>query len=112
MTKTYDFTKHEGDVLFALTLAWCENIHVSQFSMSEQECETAEALKVKFTKRSNDGEGVLADALAIILTYYSEDLGEGDLEDDQWDALEALHARLSAERGHIAKNGDGEVIAL
>lgn len=107
MIETYDFTKTEGDVLWVLTLAWCEDIHLN---MTKEQCDSAEFLKDTFVKRSDDGEGVLADVLAIILTYFSEDLGESDLKADQWDALEALHARLSAERGHTARNGAGEII--
>lgn len=104
------FTQNEEDVLFALTLSWCENIHAVEQSLTAEQVATAEALAPRMDAASEAGEGTLADVLSILLTHFVQGWEESDLSGAQWEALEALHGRLSRERGSVPRRLDGTVI--
>ena len=106
-----EFTTDQEDVLFGLTLAWCEDVHSSVYSFTVEQCETAEALaeQIREDAASEDADPLLA-VISIILDYYISDMGEDDLPEEYWSALEALHGRLSAPRGHTARRLDGTLI--
>lgn len=101
-------TGDEALALFGAVLAQCEDIHVVSTSLNTEQCEAGERL---FNALNDQAELTpLGHGLLVALGAQVADLDHHDLEPEQWDALEALHVKLSRMFDHTPRNGDGELL--
>lgn len=99
-------TPAQRKVVFAVTLAQIEDVHVVLWSLTPQECELAETML-----GSLDGlpapRAPLANALRASLAVLVHDIDHPDLAETEWAILDEVHHALSREfQPRLAKVGD------
>lgn len=90
-------TSDERRVLFGVTLAQVEDIHVLAWSMSDDQLDMAASLLERFAASE---QSPLVEALVATLVVVTDDVDHPDFDDERWTALEALHRELCVEFGH------------
>lgn len=91
-------TDDERYVVFASTLAQVENIHTCAWTLTDEQNEVATSLLERL--EASFDPSPLSQALVMSLHVTVHDIDHPILSPEQQQALETLHAELSAEFGH------------